>query len=116
MMALRASDWAIKGAGGVAAAAEVGAEVFDESVLASYRRTLSEASESGVEAYVTRHMRPYLSAAKQQLAASNVSWTEAALRVRTPGVPSGSCERAEGRDGADPQDHPEALDDQPGSV
>ena len=79
VMTLDAVSWSKKGANTVLAAGQTGIELFDEKILDSYRKTLSEASEKGVEIYIRDHMRPFVQMAKAHFDSSRETWTEKIL-------------------------------------
>jgi hypothetical protein len=58
------------------AAGRTGAELFDEKILDSYRRTLAAASEQGVDRYVSDHMRPFLQTARSHFDSGRTTWIE----------------------------------------
>jgi hypothetical protein len=79
IMTLEAVSWSKKGTATVIAAGQTGIELFDEKILDSYRRTLSQASEKGVDVYIRDHMRPFLQMAKAHFDSSRETWTEKML-------------------------------------
>jgi hypothetical protein len=81
-MAMEAIDWSRKSAGMVVAAGQTGIQLIDEKILESYKRTLSRASEQGVDKVIGEHMRPFIAAAKAHFDTAQPTWTEQVLRGR----------------------------------
>jgi len=79
IMTVDAVSWSKKGAGTVLAAGRAGAELFDEKILDSYKKTLSIVSEQGVDKYMSEHLRPFLQSAKSHFDPGQKSWTESQL-------------------------------------
>jgi hypothetical protein len=79
VMTVDALPWGKRGAGAVIAAGKTGAELFDEKVLDSYRRTLSAVADQGLDKYVGRHLSPFLQSAKTHFDPAQLTWTERAL-------------------------------------
>ena len=79
IMTVDAASWSKKGAGTMLAAGRTGAELFDEKILDSYRKTLATASEQGVDQYVSEHLRPFLQSARSHFDPSRTTWTERTL-------------------------------------
>ena len=79
VMTVDAVSWSEKGAGMALAAGRTGAELFDEKILDSYRKTLAAASEQGVDKYVSDHMRPFLQTARSHFDPSRTTWIERKL-------------------------------------
>ena len=79
VMTVDVVSWSEKGAGMALAAGRTGAELFDEKILDSYRRTLAAASEQGVDKYVSDHMRPFLQSAKAHFDPAQKTWLESKL-------------------------------------
>lgn len=79
LMTVNAVSWSEKIAGMMLAAGRTGAELFDEKILDSYRRTLVAASEQGVHKYVTDHMRPFLQTARSHFDSGRTTWIERRL-------------------------------------
>jgi len=84
IMTVDAVAWSKKGRGTILTASRTGAELFDENILDSYRKTLATASEQGVDKYVSEHLRPFLQSAKSHFNPSRTTWTE--KKLRKPGV------------------------------
>lgn len=82
VMALEALSLSKKGAGLVMAAGQTGVELLDEKILDSYRDTLRQASNLGLDGYIRQHMRPFLQTAKAHFDRSQKTWTESMLRDR----------------------------------
>jgi hypothetical protein len=82
VLALEAISWSKKGANTALAAGQSGIELFDEKILENYRRTLSQASEKGVDGYIRDHMRPFMHAAKAHFDSSRETWTEKILGAK----------------------------------
>jgi DNA-binding transcriptional regulator YbjK len=76
IMTMTAMEWRDKGAGIAVAASRTGAELIDEKILDSYRKTLAETSEQGLENYMRSHMRPFLQTARSHFDASRTTWVE----------------------------------------
>ncbi len=79
VMTVDAVSWSEKGTGMALAAGRTGAELFDEKILDSYRRTLAVASEQGVDKYVSDHMRPFLQTARSHFDSARTTWIERKL-------------------------------------
>ncbi len=92
IMTVDAVSWGKKGSGTVRAAGRAGAELFDEKILDSYRKTLATASEQGVENYVGDHLRPFLQSAKSHFDSSRTTWTERKLAERRRRANDGQAE------------------------
>ncbi len=96
IMTVDAVSWGKKGSGTIRAAGRAGAELFDEKILDSYRKTLATASEQGVENYVRGHLRPFLQSAKSHFDSNRTTWTERKLTERRESATKGAKgERAE---------------------
>ncbi|MBI9107421.1 MAG: hypothetical protein JEZ04_11815 [Spirochaetales bacterium] len=74
--------WSRKGLGMVSAAGRTGAELFDEKILESYRKTLKSVSEKGIENYMSVHMRPFVKSAKSHFDPGRETWIEKGFRKR----------------------------------
>ncbi len=57
-------------------AGKVGAQLFDEKIIESYRETVSKVSDKGVESYISNHLRPFFDAASAHFDASKKTWIE----------------------------------------
>ena len=70
------------------AAGQTGAELFDEKILDSYRKTLAEASEQGIDKYISDHMRPFMQSARAHFDSTQNTWTGSKLdgEGKTQGV------------------------------
>ena len=79
IMTVDAVSWSKKGAGLALAAGRTGAELFDEKILESYRKTLGAASEQGIDKYMSDHMGPFMSSAKAHFDPAHKTWTESKL-------------------------------------
>lgn len=76
IMTMSAMNWYEKGPGIAAAAGRTGADLLDEKILESYRKTLAETSEQGIESYMRNHMRPFMQKARSHFDASRSTWIE----------------------------------------
>lgn len=54
-----------RGAGMAWAAGKTGLELFDETILESYRQTLAEMNEQGIDGYFSQHMAPFWEKARE---------------------------------------------------
>jgi hypothetical protein len=79
IMTVDAVSWSKKGAGMALAAGQTGAELFDEKILESYRKTLAVASEQGIDKYMSDHMRPFMQSARAHFDPTQKTWTESKL-------------------------------------
>ena len=79
VMTADAASWAAKSGAVMRAAGQAGAELVDEKILDSYRRTLAAVSEQGIERVVGDHMRPFLKAARSHLQPGCRTWIERKL-------------------------------------
>jgi len=79
IMTVDAVSWSKKGMGIALATHRTGAELFDEKVLDSYKKTLAAASEQGIEKYMSDHMRPFMQSAKAHFDPAQKTWTEKKL-------------------------------------
>jgi hypothetical protein len=70
------ADWGKKGIGSVVALGQTGSALLGEKILDSYSQTLDRISAEGLGAYVTRHMRPFLTAAAGHFDPERKTWTE----------------------------------------
>ncbi len=84
IMTMDAVSWSKKGAGMVRATGQTGAELFDEKILDSYRKTLAAASEQGAEKYISDHMQPFMLSAKARFDPAQKTWTESKLEKKYP--------------------------------
>ena len=73
------SSWSKKGARMALATGRTGAELFDEKILDSYRKTLIAAAEQGIDKYMSEHMRPFMQSAKAHFDPAQKTWTEKKL-------------------------------------
>jgi hypothetical protein len=80
LMTVEAASWSHKSAGIVQAVGQTGAELFDEKILESYRKTLAAASKQGVNTYVSDHMKPFLQTARSHFDSDRTTWIERKLR------------------------------------
>lgn len=76
IMTMTAMTLREKGAGIVTSAGRTGADLIDEKILESYRKTLAETAEQGLENYMRNHMRPFLQTARSHFDASRTTWVE----------------------------------------
>lgn len=79
IMTVNAASWSKSRVDTALVAGQVGAELFDEKILDSYRKTLAEALERGVDEYVHDHMRPFLESASSHFDPSRTTWIERKL-------------------------------------
>lgn len=85
LIAVDALSLSKKGSGMVSATGRIGIELFDEKILDSYRITLSEISEKGLDRYMRTHMRPFMKAAKSHFNPDRKTWIESKFRKRRKG-------------------------------
>ncbi len=71
-----ALSWSKKGIGMMFASGRTGAELFDEKILDSYRKTLTAVSDKGVDVYMSSHMRPFIKSAKSHFNPGQRTWIE----------------------------------------
>jgi hypothetical protein len=76
LMTVDALTWSQKSAGILQAVGKTGVELIDEKILDSYRRTLAEASEKGIDKYVSDHMRPFIQSARSHFDSGRTTWVE----------------------------------------
>ncbi|WP_420627901.1 hypothetical protein [Candidatus Leptofilum sp.] len=76
IMTMEAMNWRKKGTGIAKAAGRTGSDLLDEKILESYRQTLAETAEQGIENYMRDHMRPFMQAARSHFDASRSTWIE----------------------------------------
>ena len=67
----------------VVVAGQTGAQLFDEKILDSYRKTLAGVSEQGADNYVRDHFQPFLKSAKSHFDSSRMTWTEKKLKGKS---------------------------------
>jgi hypothetical protein len=79
VLALEAVSWRKSGTKTAFALGKTGIELVDEQILESYRKTLSQASEKGVNGYIRDQMRPFMQMAKKHFDSSRGTWTEKVL-------------------------------------
>jgi hypothetical protein len=79
IMTVDAVSWSKKGARMALATGKTGAELFDEKILDSYRKTLAAASEQGIDKYMSDHMRPFMQSAMAHFDPAQKTWTEKKL-------------------------------------
>jgi len=79
MMTVDAVSWSKKGMGVALATGRTGAELFDEKILDSYKKTLAAASEQGIDKYMSDHMRPFMQSARAHFDPAQKTWTEKKL-------------------------------------
>jgi len=83
IMTVDAVSWSNKGMGIAIATGRAGAELFDEKILDSYRKTLAAASEQGIDKYMSDHMRPFMQSARAHFDPAQKTWTETKLEGET---------------------------------
>jgi hypothetical protein len=79
IMTVDAASWSKKAARMALATGRTGAELFDEKILDSYRKTLAAASAQGIDKYMSDHMRPFMQSAKAHFNPAQKTWTEKKL-------------------------------------
>jgi len=79
IMTVDAATWSKKGMGIAVATGQTGAELFNEKILDSYRKTLAMTSEQGIDEYLSSHMRPFMQAARAHFDPIQKTWTEIKL-------------------------------------
>ena len=79
IMTVEAVSWSKKGVRMALATGRTGAELFDEKILDSYRKTLIAASEQGIDKYMNDHMRPFMQSARAHFDPAQKTWTETKL-------------------------------------
>ena len=79
IMTVDAAMWSKKGMGIAVATGQTGAELFNEKILDSYRKTLAMTSEQGIDEYLSSHMRPFMQSARAHFDPTQKSWTEIKL-------------------------------------
>ena len=72
-----------KGVDTVVVTGQTGAQLFDEHILDSYRKTLTGVSEQGADNYVRDHFQPFLKSAKSHFDSSQMTWTEKKLKGKS---------------------------------
>jgi hypothetical protein len=77
-----ALSWSKKGMGMVLATGRTGAELFDEKILDSYRKTLATVSEKGIDKYMSSHMGPFMQSAKDHFDPGQKTWIESKLEKK----------------------------------
>ncbi|MEM8860775.1 MAG: hypothetical protein AAGD96_20825 [Chloroflexota bacterium] len=76
LMGIMTLDAMKQGAGVATSVGKASANLVDEKILESYRKTIQDASTVGVNSYISDHMRPFLEAAGAHFNASNETWIE----------------------------------------
>jgi hypothetical protein len=76
MMVFEAASFVEKSVSTVAAVGKTGVELFDETIIQSYKKTLERVSTEGVDGYLTNHFQPFLQAAKGHFDIANKTWLE----------------------------------------
>jgi hypothetical protein len=79
IMTVDAAIWSKKGMGIAVATGQTGAELFNEKVLDSYKKTLAITSEQGIDKYLSSHMRPFMQSARAHFDPTQKTWTEIKL-------------------------------------
>ena len=79
IMTVDAATWSKKGMGIAVATGQTGAELFNEKILDSYRKTLAMTSEQGIDEYLSSHMRPFMQSARAHFDPTQKTWTEIKL-------------------------------------
>jgi hypothetical protein len=79
MMVFEAASFAQKGVGTVVAVGKTGVELFDETIIQSYKKTLERVSVEGVDGYLANHFQPFLEAAKGHFDIAKKTWLERKL-------------------------------------
>ncbi len=57
-------------------ASKVGAQLFDEKIIESYRETVNRVSNEGANDYIANHLRPFFDAASAHYDSSKKTWIE----------------------------------------
>ena len=83
IMTVDAAIWSKKGVGIAVATGQTGAELFNEKILDSYRKTLAMTSEQGIDEYLSSHMRPFMQSARAHFDPTQKTWTEIKLVAKT---------------------------------
>lgn len=76
IMTVDAVVWSKKGVGMALAAGRTGADLIDEKILDSYRKTLMATSEQGIDKYMSDHMRPFMQSARAHFDPAQKTWIE----------------------------------------
>lgn len=76
LMGIMTIDAMKQGANVAASVGKTSVNLFDEKILDSYRKTIDEATQVGVDSYIGNHMRPFLEAASAHFDASKQTWIE----------------------------------------
>jgi hypothetical protein len=79
MMVFEAASFVEKSVGTVAAVGKTGVELFDETIIQSYKKTLERVSAEGVEGYIANHFQPFLENAKGHFDIGKKTWLERKL-------------------------------------
>lgn len=79
MMVFEAASFVEKSVGTVAAVGKTGVELFDESIVQSYRKTLERINVEGVDSYIANHFQPFVQAAKEHFNIGKKTWLERKL-------------------------------------
>ena len=58
------------------ATGQAGAELLNEKILDSYKKTLETTSEQGIDGYLSNHMRPFMQSARAHFDPAQKTWTE----------------------------------------
>jgi hypothetical protein len=82
-MTVDAMSWGKKSGHKVVVTGQTGAQLFDEKILDSYRKTLAGVSEQGADNYVRDHFQPFLKSAKSHFDSSRMTWTEKKLKRKS---------------------------------
>jgi hypothetical protein len=84
IMTVDALQWGKKGLKGAVSVGQTGFDLFNEEILASYKQTLSDASEQGLNRYIGEHFEPFWTSAKSHFDAEQLTWTERAIGGQSP--------------------------------
>jgi hypothetical protein len=79
MMVFEAASFVEKSVGTVAAVGKTGVELFDETIVQSYKKTLERISVEGMDNYLANHFHPFLEAAKGHFSLEKKTWLERKL-------------------------------------
>ncbi|MGL4611750.1 MAG: hypothetical protein ACRCYY_19075 [Trueperaceae bacterium] len=83
MMVFEAASFVGKGVSTVTAVGKTGVELFDETIVQSYKKTLGRVSVEGVDGYLANHFQPFVEAAKGHFDIEKKTWLELKLTGST---------------------------------
>ena len=76
IMTVDALNWGKKGVKSAVSVGQTGFDLLNDEVLASYKQTLQDASEQGLNRYIGEHFQPFWASAKSHFDAERLTWTE----------------------------------------